>query len=172
MDGASTDGCAAGYDAFGCMGDLEVRCDCCGLRFVVGECFAFLAVGEEAQQFACGEKGTEGVGNVFVVAHDVDIVGVCDDVNVLVEVIRGVEGWLEGEAEEEGGQGVTLFDSCCGLDVGVGCHASEEHFGRCAVGEVEVGLKVGTAGADGLEDGCACESVECVFEVGGEDDCA
>ena len=55
----------------GSVGDLEVCCDCCGLRFVVGEFFAFLAVGEEAQRFACGEKGTEGVGHVFVVAHDV-----------------------------------------------------------------------------------------------------
>ena len=113
MEGAVTDGCSAGNDAVGCMGDLEVCCDCCGLRFVERECFAFLAVGEEAQQFACGEKGTEGVGHVFVMADDVDIVCVCDNVNVLVEVICGVEGWLEGEAEEEGGQGVTLFDSCC-----------------------------------------------------------
>ena len=46
-----------------------------------------------------------------------------DGMNILVEIIRRVEGRLEVETEEESGQWIALFDPGGGLNVGIGFHA-------------------------------------------------
>ena len=58
-----------------------------------------------------------GVGNYM------DIVCMGDGMNILVEIIRRVEGRLEVETEEESGQWIALFDPGGGLNVGIGFHA-------------------------------------------------